>query len=82
MIDDGLTHPESRDGLSQADFYQLYAHGQKYLGGQGDSTSIKMALSVVLSISTQSADIAESGKIASNPSTFFMQPHCFLVAPL
>ncbi|EPM79573.1 hypothetical protein A3SO_05850 [Pseudomonas syringae pv. actinidiae ICMP 19072] len=23
-------------GLSQADFYQLFAYGQKYLGGQGD----------------------------------------------
>lgn len=23
-------------GLNQADFYQLFAYGQKYLGGQGD----------------------------------------------
>tara|TARA_R110000796_G_scaffold126693_2_gene241616 strand:- start:45368 stop:46684 length:1317 start_codon:yes stop_codon:yes gene_type:complete len=27
---------QSKYGLSQADFYQLYAYGQKYLGGKGE----------------------------------------------
>ncbi len=27
---------ENKYGLSQADFYQLFAYGQKYLGGQGE----------------------------------------------
>lgn len=30
------TDSGSKFGLSQADFYQLYAYGQKYLGGVGD----------------------------------------------
>jgi len=31
------TGPDSKNyGLSQSDFYQLFAYGHKYLGGQGD----------------------------------------------
>jgi len=31
---------EHKYGLSQADFYQLFAYGQKYLGGKGEMALI------------------------------------------
>lgn len=34
-IDASRCNPDEKYGLSQADFYQLYAYGQKYLGGRG-----------------------------------------------
>lgn len=34
-IDASKGNSEDKYGLSQADFYQLYAYGQKYLGGSG-----------------------------------------------
>lgn len=34
LLDD--SNQKDKYGLSQADFYQLYAYGQKYLGGQGE----------------------------------------------
>jgi 5-methylcytosine-specific restriction enzyme subunit McrC len=34
-LDAGKCNTEDKYGLSQADFYQLYAYGQKYLGGRG-----------------------------------------------
>lgn len=35
LLDSGKNDSDSKYGLSQADFYQLYAYGQKYLGGKG-----------------------------------------------
>jgi len=35
LLDGALRNGEQKYGLSQADFYQLYAYGQKYLGGAG-----------------------------------------------
>lgn len=35
LLDGSLDNSEQKYGLSQADFYQLYAYGQKYLGGAG-----------------------------------------------
>ncbi|WP_303748003.1 McrC family protein [Stenotrophomonas pigmentata] len=35
LLDGALDNGEQKYGLSQADFYQLYAYGQKYLGGTG-----------------------------------------------
>lgn len=35
LIDNALDDGEEKYGLSQADFYQLYAYGQKYLHGTG-----------------------------------------------
>jgi 5-methylcytosine-specific restriction enzyme subunit McrC len=35
LVDDALDNGEQKYGLSQADFYQLYAYGQKYLNGTG-----------------------------------------------
>jgi len=35
-IDQALGNPTDKYGLSQADFYQLYAYGQRYLAGAGD----------------------------------------------
>lgn len=34
-LDAGKGNTQDKYGLSQADFYQLYAYGQKYLGGRG-----------------------------------------------
>jgi len=34
-LDGSKGNSEDKYGLSQADFYQLYAYGQKYLGGRG-----------------------------------------------
>jgi 5-methylcytosine-specific restriction enzyme subunit McrC len=34
-VDASKDNSEDKYGLSQADFYQLYAYGQKYLGGRG-----------------------------------------------
>ncbi|MCD9029914.1 McrC family protein [Luteimonas sp. BDR2-5] len=33
MLDAVRNDSDTKYGLSQADFYQLYAYGQKYLGG-------------------------------------------------
>jgi len=35
-IDQSLGNATDKYGLSQADFYQLYAYGERYLGGAGD----------------------------------------------
>jgi 5-methylcytosine-specific restriction enzyme subunit McrC len=35
LLDCALDNREHKYGLSQSDFYQLYAYGQKYLGGTG-----------------------------------------------
>ena len=35
LIDEALDNGEQKYGLSQTDFYQLYAYGQKYLNGAG-----------------------------------------------
>lgn len=35
LLDSTQDNGEQKYGLSQADFYQLYAYGQKYLGGAG-----------------------------------------------
>lgn len=35
-IDASLDNPRDKYGLSQADFYQLFAYGQRYLDGEGD----------------------------------------------
>ena len=35
LLDAALDNGEQKYGLSQADFYQLYAYGQKYLDGTG-----------------------------------------------
>lgn len=35
LLDGGRDTSEQKYGLSQADFYQLHAYGQKYLGGTG-----------------------------------------------
>ncbi|MGE8280048.1 MAG: McrC family protein [Stenotrophomonas sp.] len=35
LLDGARDNGEQKYGLSQADFYQLYAYGQKYLGGTG-----------------------------------------------
>lgn len=35
-IDASLSNRQHKYGLSQADFYQLYAYGQRYLRGEGD----------------------------------------------
>lgn len=35
LLDSRRGDSESKYGLSQSDFYQLYAYGQKYLGGRG-----------------------------------------------
>ncbi|MCC4585942.1 McrC family protein [Xanthomonas sp. NCPPB 1067] len=35
LLDGALDNGEQKYGLSQADFYQLYAYGQKYLAGTG-----------------------------------------------
>ncbi|WP_312737935.1 McrC family protein [Stenotrophomonas sp.] len=35
LLDGALGTGEHKYGLSQADFYQLYAYGQKYMGGMG-----------------------------------------------
>jgi 5-methylcytosine-specific restriction enzyme subunit McrC len=35
-IDETLNNPTDKYGLSQADFYQLFAYGQRYLNGVGD----------------------------------------------
>ena len=35
LLDSTKNDSESKYGLSQGDFYQLYAYGQKYLGGEG-----------------------------------------------
>lgn len=35
LLDGAQDNSEQKYGLSQADFYQLYAYGQKYLGGAG-----------------------------------------------
>lgn len=35
LLDNSQGNSEQKYGLSQADFYQLYAYGQKYLGGTG-----------------------------------------------
>jgi 5-methylcytosine-specific restriction enzyme subunit McrC len=34
------TNRKDKFGLSQGDFYQLYAYGQKYLGGKGEMALI------------------------------------------
>ncbi len=36
LLDQNAGDSKSKYGLSQADFYQLYAYGQYYLGGKGD----------------------------------------------
>jgi 5-methylcytosine-specific restriction enzyme subunit McrC len=36
LLDEKASDSKSKYGLSQADFYQLYAYGQYYLGGKGD----------------------------------------------
>jgi 5-methylcytosine-specific restriction enzyme subunit McrC len=35
-IDRALNNPTDKYGLSQADFYQLFAYGSRYLAGKGD----------------------------------------------
>lgn len=35
LLDAARNDSDAKYGLSQSDFYQLYAYGQKYLGGQG-----------------------------------------------
>lgn len=35
LINDTLTDDEKKYGISQADFYQMFAYGHKYLNGQG-----------------------------------------------
>lgn len=36
LLDAGKSDGSEKYGLSQSDFYQVYAYGQYYLGGQGD----------------------------------------------
>ena len=36
LVDDRLSAGSNKYELSQADFYQLFAYGEKYLGGRGD----------------------------------------------
>jgi 5-methylcytosine-specific restriction enzyme subunit McrC len=35
-VDKALANGTDKYGLSQADFYQMYAYGQRYLDGEGD----------------------------------------------
>jgi len=35
-IDQSLDNASDKYGLNQADFYQLFAYGERYLGGAGD----------------------------------------------
>ena len=36
LLDSSLDNGRDKLGLSQADFYQMFAYGHKYLGGEGD----------------------------------------------
>lgn len=40
LIDGQKSNGTDKYGLSQADFYQLYAYGQRYLNGEGDMVLI------------------------------------------
>ena len=35
LLDESLNNGTDKYGLSQADFYQMFAYGHKYLGGKG-----------------------------------------------
>ena len=39
-IDQSLNNAREKFGLSQADFYQLLAYGERYMGGVGDHREV------------------------------------------